>query len=250
MTSKFLALVLLSLVVVLLLLLVGCGSIERKLLYFPTHRPGDGGMQPWMVAGERIGVSRVVESPENVWLMLHGNGGQAADRNYALPCLSNDDSVYVMEYPGYGPREGVPSKDSFNQAAGKAFQWLRAEFPDTPVCVIGESIGTGPSSYLGSLSDSPDKIVLVTPFERLSLVAKERFPGWLVSMALKSDWDNAASLSGYDGPVAIFGAKEDRIIPVSHARSLAAKVRGSNFHMIEGGHNEWSLGGKVAIRNP
>src|SRR5579871_1413244 len=84
----------LLLIAVVLLLTVGCSScIERKLLYFPSHLAGNNGLAPWTNKGEIIGYSRMVESPKNVWLMIHGNAGQANDRAYALTSFSPDDSV-------------------------------------------------------------------------------------------------------------------------------------------------------------
>src|SRR5689334_19538654 len=71
--------------VAVVLMAVGCSSLERRLLFFPTHRSVDNGLKPWTHSGELIGYSREVGSSRNVWLLIHGNGGQAADRNYALP---------------------------------------------------------------------------------------------------------------------------------------------------------------------
>ena len=182
--------------------------------------------------------------------MLHGNAGQASDRTYALPCFSDEDAVYILEYPGYGNRDGVPSQAVFNRAAEEAFILLRRTYSDIPVCVAAESIGSGPGSYLATLSDKPDKLVLIVPFDRLSLVAEEHFPAVLVRLILKSDWDNIASLSDYTGPIDIFGAESDTVIPLQHARALAASVPGSRLLVVDGGHNDWSTRSRVQIRNP
>ncbi|HTB80662.1 MAG TPA: alpha/beta hydrolase [Opitutaceae bacterium] len=235
--------------VAILFLTVGCSSIERKLLFFPTHWPTDNGLTPWMKNGELIGYSRMVESPRTVWLMLHGNGGQASDRTYAIPCFSPDDSVFILEYPGYGAREGIPSKEAFNQAAKEAYLFLRDTYPGIPVCVVGESIGSGPASSLTSLNPPPDKLVLIVPFDKLSLVAKDHFPSFLVGLLLKDNWNNVDALSNYKGPVEIFGAEADTVIPVEHAQALAAAIPSSKFVLIEGGHNEWSHQDRVQIRN-
>jgi pimeloyl-ACP methyl ester carboxylesterase len=227
----------------------GCSSIERKILFFPTHGSGSFGLAPWTKDGEIIGFSRKVDAPKTVWLMLHGNGGQAADRIYAIPSFSSEDSVFILEYPGYGTRKGVPSKASFNQAAKEAYLLLRDTYPKTPVCVVGESIGSGPASFLAGLNPPPDKLVLIVPFDRLSLVAKDHYPAFLVRLLLKDDWDNVAALSNYKGPVDIFGAVDDAVIPVGHAQALAAAVSSSKFVLIDGGHNDWSAQGRVPIRN-
>jgi len=233
-----------------LLGIAGCSPLERKLLYYPTHHPHINSLTPWIKDGQIIGYSRQVESPKNVWLMLHGNGGQASDRIYAVPCFSESDSVFILEYPGYGNREGVPSKKSFNKAAKEAYAILRGMYPKIPVCVAAESIGSGPALSLAGLDKKPEKFVLVVPFDKLSSVAQEHFPSILVWLILKDNWNNVEALSKYNGPIDIFGAEADVVIPVKHAKSLAASYPGSKMVIIRGGHNDWSYEGRLQIRNP
>ncbi len=233
-----------------ILLLVSRSVLGRKLMYFPSHRPADGLLTPWTRGGEVIGYARKVASPKNIWLMLHGNAGQAVDREYALPCFSPEDSVFILEYPGYGVRAGSPSLTSINSAAREAFGLLRETYPRLPVSVVGESIGSGPAATLARAERPPDKLVLITPFDRLSRVGAAHYPRLLVWLMLADDWDNAAALASYRGAVEIFGAKDDEIIPVARAVALAGAVPAAKFVLIEGGHNEWSHQGRVKIRNP
>lgn len=230
-------------------MVVGCKSLQRKFLFFPSHHQRDNGLTAWKREGQLIGYAREVAEPENVWLMLHGNAGQAADRTYALPCFSPRDSVFILEYPGYGMRSGKPSTATFNAAAVEAYKMLRETFPKTPVCVVGESIGTGPASALAKETPPPDKTVLVVPYDKLTSVAAHHFPYLPVRLILGRCWDNIDALGGYSGPVEIFGALEDDIIPIQHARNLAHRVPGAKFHEIPCGHNDWSSGGAVQIRN-
>ena len=236
--------------VFVLLLSFGCSSLERKLLFFPSHRPADNRLEPWSDHGQVIGYARKVDHPQNVWFLIHGNGGQASDRAYAIPCFAPDDSVFILEYPGYGLRAGTPSKANFNRAATEAYLLLRHDYPKFPVCVAGESIGSGPACALATLASPPDKIVLIVPFDKLALVAKEHMPSWVVSLMLSDNWDNLAALSNYRGPVDIYGAEADTVIPVGHARALAAGIPSAKFALIAGGHNEWSHEDRVKIRNP
>ena len=182
--------------------------------------------------------------------MLHGNAGQASDRVYATDCFSPEDSVFVLEYPGYGARKGVPSKKAFDLAAKEAYLLLRQTYPNVPVCVAGESIGTGPASSLAELERPPDKVVLLVAFDQLSRVAADHFPSFLVDLLLTEDWNNSKALSNYIGQVEIYGALEDSIISVNHAMALAAAVPTSKLVIIEGGHNDWSEQEQVKIRNP
>ena len=182
--------------------------------------------------------------------MLHGNAGQAADRVYALPCFSEHDSVFILEYPGYGLRKGKPSKASFDAAAAQAYKLLRSAFPGHPICIIGESIGTGPACMLAAQSPPPNKIVLIVPFDKLASVAADHAPYLPVGLILGKTWDNVRSLSDYKGPIEIFGALDDQVIKMEHAKNLANAVASAKFHAIQGGHNDWPNAGRVQIRNP
>lgn len=229
---------------------VGCSSLARKLLFYPTHRPHDNSLTPWLSNGETIGYARETVSPKNVWLMLHGNAGQASDRLYAVPNFAPEDSVYILEYPGYGSRTGVPSQESLNRAALEAYLLLRESYPHLPVCVAAESIGAGPAASLATLSQPPNKLVLIVPFDKLSLVAKDYFPAFLVDWMLQDNWDNVEALANYQGPIEIFAAEADTIIPVRHAKALAAAIPKAKMTIIGGDHNDWSYQGRVTIRNP
>jgi len=223
---------------------------QRSLLYFPSHAVPDSNLTPWRSrsAGQNIGYCREAPHARTVWLMMHGNAGQAADRDYVLPRMSDQDSLYVLEYPGYGVRAGSPSQESINQAAIEAYQLLRRQNPHTPVCALSESIGSGPACLLAAQSPPPDKIVLVVPFDVLASVAAEHFPWLPVRLLLRDNWNNVEALSHYTGPVDIYGALQDTIIPIRHAQALAKAVPQAQFIEISGGHNEWADNPDVKIR--
>lgn len=245
--SRFAAIALLS---ALPLLASGCALIQRAVLFHPTHDAQAELLKPWVDRGRVIGYARDLPEPRNVWLLLHGNGGQAATRDYVLKVFDDGDAVFVMEYPGYGKRPGIPSRASFDKAARQAYRLLRARFPDRPVCVASESLGSGPASVLSGEADPPDKIVLVVPFSDLASLAGEyvRFPppAWLVA----GGWNNVQALAGYRGPVEVFGAELDRAIPVQQARALAASLPQAKFHLLPGGHRDWPAAPQMRIRGP
>jgi len=221
---------------------------QRAMLFFPTHHAASTGLTPWLDGKRTIGFCREVPNARTVWLMMHGNAGQAADRGYVLSRMSEQDSLYVLEYPGYGLREGTPSLKSLNQAASEAYHLLRSQNQKTPVCVLGESIGSGPACALAREKVAPDKIVLVVPFDSLVGVASERFYFLPVRLLVRDAWNNVETLRHYAGPVEIFGATSDAIIPVEHAKALARQIPVAHFTAISGGHNDWSGNPQVMIR--
>jgi len=224
--------------------------LQRRLIFFPSHHDQENGLAPWKIDGGIVGYAREVLEPVNVWLMLHGNAGQAADRAYALARFSPHDSVYIMEYPGYGRRPGHPSKAAFDAAAAQAYRDLRQRYPKNPVCVVGESIGSGPASSLAKQGVLPEKIVLLVPYDKLANVVGDHYPWLPARLILRDQWDNIAALSHYQGPIEIFGGVQDNLIPIKHARALAAALPGAEFHSYPGGHNDWPSEPEVRISNP
>lgn len=249
-TPEFFALMSLSLVRISVLLVlcyvlacVVTGCMQRRLLYFPTHYPSvpeDSVFQPWERDGALLGLVRRVPQSARVWLVLHGNGGQASRRGYVLQCLPSSDSVYVLEWPGYGQREGKPSRQSFNTAAEQAYAELRRLHPGATLAVLGESLGSGPASHLASLETPPEYIVLAVPFDTLASVASERMPWLPAGLLLLDRWDNIEALREYRGALTVVGAATDEVIPVQHARKLAKALPQAHYLEYPCGHNEWS----------
>ena len=237
------------LIVIGAVLVLGCQAFVRAMLFYPTHDAHQTTLTPWMHGSEQIGFAREVAEPRNVWLMLHGNGGQASHRTYALHAFAEDDSVFVLEYPGYGQRKGKPSRRAFDAAAREAYADLRARFPGQAVCVVGESLGSGPASMLSREVPPPQKIALVVPFDSIANVGR-RHAGFLpAGLILAGTWNNAEALRGYQGAVEIFGAERDEVIPVAHAQDLANAIPQARFHLIPGGHG-WANGRDVQFRCP
>lgn len=215
--------------------------LEGKFLYFPTHEQNRSDLAEWRIDNRIAGYARTVDAPRAIWLILHGNAGQAADRGYIIDRLPADTSAYVLEYPGYGQRSGKPSLKSINTAAREAYEHLRVLHPNLPIGVFGESLGSGAVSYLCSLPAPPDRLVLAVPFDNLLSVAKRHLRFLPVGLLMRDKWDNVKTLSGYRGPVTIFGAARDTVIPITHARALADSVPQARFIELSGGHNDWSL---------
>jgi pimeloyl-ACP methyl ester carboxylesterase len=193
----------------------------------------------WRINNQLVGYTRTSVKPRSVWLVFHGNAGQASDRTYIINRLPADAHAYILEYPGYGLRPGKPSMASINAAARHAYADLRSRYPELPLGVFAESLGSGPGSFLCSLPAPPDRLVLVVPFDTLLSVAKRHMRFLPVSLLLRDRWDNIKALKSYSGPVLIYAAEADTVIPASHARALAASVPQARYVEIPGGHNDW-----------
>ena len=117
------------------------------------------------------------------------------------------------------------------------------------VALTAASLGSGPAAMLAQAAPPPDKLVFIVPFDRLKSVGAEHAPSFLANLVLAGTWDNIEALSGYRGPVDVFGEEKDEVIPVAHARALAESLPQAKFHLVPGGHG-WALTPGVEVRFP
>jgi uncharacterized protein len=230
------------------LFVLAAAVFQRRLIYFPRTIPpalaepsaAGLGFVPWRnLSGQIIGWKLpAASSPTACVLITHGNAGCAIDRGYlAGPIhVAAPVDVYVLEYPGYGSREGSPDKRSFLAAAEEAFGLLPGSLPRY---LVSESIGAGVACYLaGAHSTKVAGLLLFMPYHNLASVAQSKMP-WLPAYFLLLDRFNPADcLKDYRGPVKMVLAGADEIIPVESGRRLFEGYAGpKNLQIVPGAHH-------------
>jgi pimeloyl-ACP methyl ester carboxylesterase len=178
-------------------------------------------MQLWFApSGEYLGWKSGGTSNGLRALVVHGNGGCAADRAHYAQGLTQAGmgEVYILEYPGYGARSGSPNQESLCAAASEALTLLAK---DKPIYVVGESLGTGVASFLaGTYPDKVAGALLMAPYNSMVDVAQSHMtllPVWLM---LKDRYPASTWLQPYHGPVAVVLAGADTVVPNRFGRRL------------------------------
>ncbi len=107
---------------------------QRQFIYFPTQQDLPQaelearrlGLEPWLHEGRFLGWWHA-QFPDGdatgPVLVLHGNAGAAIHRTYFQTLFQIQKScswhppfdLYLLEYPGYGPRPGSPSEQTLLQ---------------------------------------------------------------------------------------------------------------------------------------
>lgn len=218
---------------------------QRQMLYFPEQggladfvaRAKSGGLEPWYAPGDRfIGWKHCADSNGPQALVVHGNGGCAADRGNYVDGLqaAGIRNVYVLEYPGYGPRPGSPSQQSLCEAASEAFDLLAKE---KPVYVVGESLGTGVATFLaGTHPKQVPGTALLAPYHSMTSVAQSHMFLLPVGLMLKDRYPASQWLAAYRGPVAVVLGDADTVIPLRFGQRLFDEYGGSKkLWIVSGG---------------
>ncbi len=243
------------LIVLLVVYLVAVGGgcvVQRRLIYFPSQLDAQTaeriaaqqGLEAWRnTDGELIGWrektgAEARERPR--LLVMHGNAGHALHRRHYIDLLGEAWEIVLLEYPGYGAREGKPSESALRKAATEALDLLRLEDPDLPVYLLGESLGSGVACGLaGERPQQVAGLILITPFSSLSDVAAGHFPFLPVRFIMRDRYDNVHSLQAYDGRVFVLLAGDDEVVPTRYGEKLYASYHGTKDKIVvEGaGHN-------------
>ena len=230
------------------LFVLAVAIFQRRLIYFPRIIPpglaegaaAELGFVPWRnPSGQIIGWKLPARSASaGSVLVVHGNAGCALDRGYIAKPIHDavNVDVYVLEYPGYGAREGSPDKRSFLAAAEEAFGLLTNGLPKY---LVSESIGAGVVCYLAKAhSTNVAGLVLFMPYHNLASVAQRKMPFLPAYLLLFDRFNPAECLRDYRGPVKFILAGADEIIPVESGRRLFEGYQGpKTLQIIPGAHH-------------
>ena len=209
--------------------------IQEKLIFFP-HPINEGNRKLIRERYSAVSEVNLVGADGN---KLHGWFQQAHGLNRA-PLLiyfggneedlsfvpSNKDrvegwSLLAVNYRGYGLSDGVPGEAAiFADALVIHDAFIRRDDVDAQrIAVMGRSLGSGVATYLAA--NRPVKaVVLVTPYDSIASVAKEKFWFVPVSLILKHRFDSMALAPKVRQPALFVVASEDEAIPPVHAQRL------------------------------
>ena len=138
--------------------------------------------------------------------------------------------VFILEFPGYGAREGSPSLKSLLAAGEEAFKLLPKE---NPIYLVSESLGTGVAAHLAKTH--PNEIVgmvMFVPYDSLPSLAQSKMPVLLPYFFLVDRFEPAAWLKDYRGPVKFVLAERDEVIPKKFGQRLFDSYGGTKALQI------------------
>ncbi|MBL8260413.1 MAG: alpha/beta hydrolase [Candidatus Competibacteraceae bacterium] len=147
----------------------------------------------------------------------------------------------LFNYRGYGLSAGQPSQRHLLADALLIYDHFvrRPEVDPARVAVIGRSLGSGVASYLASRRPVAG-VLLVTPFDSITEIARNFYPFLPVRWALGDLYDSAALAPSIDAPLRMIVAGRDEIIPGRHSQRLFDAWRGPKAQTVIAGasHND------------
>ena len=144
--------------------------------------------------------------------------------------------MYLVEYPKY---DGTPFNYRELLERGVRFVDHFGRPNEMNQIFVGESIGTGPATYLAS-KRAGSGLILFAPFPSLVDVAKTRMKLYPVSLLMRYRFPSYKWAKGVDEPVFIFHGNKDSAVPYELGKRQSGNFREAKFFTVEGAdHNDW-----------
>ena len=192
--------------------------LQRQLIYFPV--PAQLPPTDPLLLQQADATVLVSQKPRETSQALLYFGGNAEDVSVSLPEFAAafpNHAIYLMHYRGYGGSSGKPSEQALVADALVLFDQLQSKHSD--ITVLGRSLGSGVAVQLAA-QRKVAQLVLITPFDSLSALARRQFPLFPVKWLLKDTYNSVAYAPGINSPTLILLAEQDEIIGRAHSEAL------------------------------
>ena len=186
-------------------------------------------------------------SPDVVWLIFHGNGGNISVRldQYQEIHRRYGASILAIDYRGYGRSEGVPSERGFYADALTAHKLATELHPGKKIVLFGRSLG-GPvavqlAAQLASVAQ-PAALILEAAISSVPDVVRER-AAWTrfvpMNLISESRFDSTKYVANLPVPTLVIHGDSDRTVsPANAERIYRAASDPKQFEIVPGGDHD------------
>jgi hypothetical protein len=181
-----------------------------------TLTAGDGATLHGVHIPAREGATPIV-------LGFPGNAWNAQDFAVFLHERVPGAHVVAFHYRGYAPSEGRPGERALVADARAIVDRLRERWPERAIVPVGASLGSGVAAAVLAERDVAGA-VLISPFDSIRAVARERYPWVPVGLLLRHPFDSAARLEAVQRPVAVISAGRDDLVRPARTAALVRRV--------------------------
>jgi len=212
---------------------------QRKLIYFPTPADPNFVVDEITINNDGMRLHGWVLNPGRPRALIYfgGNSELITHRSGFFRDVFGEYSVYLINYRGYGYSEGSPSETALFSDALAIYDQLLPRHET--ISAYGRSLGSGVAVFLAA-ERALEKLILLTPYDSITEVARKAYPYFPVRLLLKDRFDSAARAADIDEPVLITSAEFDHEIKLPHTLALKRRLTRARltYRMIAGAaHN-------------
>ena len=213
--------------------------LQRNFLYFQVSDDATTHAPAYELKTESVTLRGWVINPGKNNAILY-YGGNAERLSYTIDVadtLFDGFSVYLVHYRGYGQSEGTPSEQTLYADALAVYDDIKHRHQN--IAVIGRSLGSSIATHVGSQREV-SHVVLITPFDSIENIAKDRYIGVPISLLLKDKHESWKRVNALTSKTLVIVAENDSVVPRRFSDALLNHFRSdqvSSHILAETSHN-------------
>lgn len=186
-------------------------AYQRDVLYYPRVQTTEVYKNiQFKNDNEVINVVYGNKGKEKAIIYFGGNAESAAlSASYIIEHYK-EYTVYLLDYRGFGRSTGTPTQEGLFKDALSLYDLIKDNH--TEIIVSGRSLGSGIASYLASQRPI-EKLVLITPYDSILEVAKDRYYIFPVEYLLKDTYKTIDIVKDIKAKTYIVTAENDTVVP-------------------------------------
>ncbi|WP_333607196.1 alpha/beta hydrolase [Arsukibacterium sp.] len=219
---------------------------QRQLIFFPVPAqlpPAN----PLILQQDhaQVWVSQQPRPGQQALLYFGGNAEDVSVSLHEFAAAFPTHAIYLMHYRGYGGSSGKPSEQALVADALALYDKLTSEHSD--FTVIGRSLGTGVAVQLAARRPL-QQLVLITPFDSLTAVARQQMPYIPVGWLLKDRFESHYFAADIRAATLLLLAQQDEIISAKRSEALYQAFTAGTATLIRypGNHNSYLPASQIA----
>jgi pimeloyl-ACP methyl ester carboxylesterase len=204
---------------------------QRGMMYFPTPAVEGAVAEELRLPanGEDLKIWYRLRPTSKAMLYFGGNAEDVARSIANLRTVFPDHSLYLMNYRGYGGSTGEPSEQAFYADAVALYDLVQQTH--ATISVIGRSLGSAVAAELAAVRPV-ERLALVTPFDSIENIVRQRFGYLPVSLLLKDKYELIRRVPAIDAPVFLILAENDEVVPRERSLALIEAFADGNVEAV------------------
>ncbi len=217
---------------------------QKKFIFYPSrnrHNMRNSIAAPWSLCNEGETLhgwlvhAKFAEKKIIVYF-----GGNTEDIFYSIDQFTTyfDTAAVLVNYRGYGTSTGTPGEKELFSDALAIFDQISKDFAPEKIFLMGRSLGAAVACHVAAQRKATG-LVLVTPFDSLENLAKQKFPFLPTGLLLRHKFHSLDSVKKIDTPALILYGGKDAIVPPQQTENLIRHMKGPKklVYIEEAEHN-------------
>ena len=194
-----------------LLICLALFVFQKSIIYYktPSMKPLAGESIAFSVNEQKLNSVVVNRGKKRAVIYFGGNAEQLESTAFEFAGKITEQTVYLVNYRGYGGSSGSPNEKGILKDALAVFYEISREHRS--VIMMGRSLGSGVATYVASKREV-EKVVLITPYDSLKNVAGDIYKIFPTSILATERYESKSFAKNIECPTLIVYSGEDEVI--------------------------------------